>query len=89
MNPEGWNPDQACEEMAALFAQADRIMQQPHYLKANADSMDSSSAGSLPSDQENQSIRTNSNHVTRASANGETAAANGVSEPACDNAAHP
>jgi hypothetical protein len=28
---ERWNPDQACEGMAALFRQADEIMQQPHY----------------------------------------------------------
>ncbi len=27
----GWNPDRACEEMAALFQQADAILQQPHY----------------------------------------------------------
>lgn len=26
-----WNPDKACEEMAALFAEADRIMSKPIY----------------------------------------------------------
>jgi hypothetical protein len=47
MNPEGWNPDQACEEMAALFASADRIMQQPHYLEASTADMDSPGADLL------------------------------------------
>lgn len=31
MNPEEWNPDRACEEMAELFNQADEITSQPHY----------------------------------------------------------
>jgi hypothetical protein len=36
MKPEGWNPDQACQEMAALFAQADRIMQLRYLSKTKA-----------------------------------------------------
>jgi hypothetical protein len=56
---EAWNPDTAGEEMAALFAEADRIMQQPHYQEANADEVQNPSAGSLPTTDKKQSLRTN------------------------------
>jgi hypothetical protein len=41
-----WNPDQACEEMAFLFNEADQIISQPHYQQddASADRPDISSA---------------------------------------------
>jgi hypothetical protein len=59
LQTRGWNPDQACEEMAALFRRADEIFQQPHYLdEASADSMQASSADSFPPTQANESIGT-------------------------------
>jgi len=86
-NQQGWNPDQACEEMAALFAQTDRIMQQPHY-KASAEELDSPSAGS------SQTIALNerkelTNHGRSTSTNAESTGVNDFLKPASDNAAHP
>ena len=55
--------------------------------EASTKSLSRSGADLLPNDQQNQSIRTNSNHVTTRT-NTEPAGANGVSEPAGDNAAN-
>jgi hypothetical protein len=53
---EDWNPDTACEEMAALFVEADRIMQQPHYKEdASTADMDSPGADLLPKTEVNES----------------------------------
>ena len=45
---EDWNPDRACEEMAFLFNQTDKIINQPHYQDASADELDTPSADPLP-----------------------------------------
>ncbi len=45
---EDWNPDRACLEMAFLFNQADKIINQPHYQDASADELEPPSADSLP-----------------------------------------
>jgi hypothetical protein len=55
--------------------------------EASTKSLSRSGADLLPNDQQNESIRTNSNHVTTRT-NTEPAGANGVSEPAGDNAAN-
>ncbi len=54
----------------------------------STDSLDGSGADLLPNDQQNQSIRTNSNHDRPTRINAETAAANEFLEPAGDNTAH-
>jgi hypothetical protein len=41
---EDWNPDTACQEMAALFAQADAIFQQAHHQEASTKSLSRSGA---------------------------------------------
>ena len=44
---EDWNPETAGKKMAALFNQADEIMQQPHYHEdVSADELDNPSADS-------------------------------------------
>jgi hypothetical protein len=51
---EDWNPDTASEEMAALFAEADRIMQQPHYQHedASGDELETRTADTLPTTEQ-------------------------------------
>ncbi len=49
LTEQDWNPDEAGKEMAALFAEADRIMQQPHYQEqASTKSLSGSGADFLP-----------------------------------------
>lgn len=46
---EDCSPDRACLEMAFLFNQADKIINQPHYqVLVSADELDTPSADSLP-----------------------------------------
>jgi hypothetical protein len=45
---EDWNPSSASQEMAFLFNQADKIINQPHYQDASADELEPPSADSLP-----------------------------------------
>jgi hypothetical protein len=45
---EDWNPERACQEMAFLFNQADKIINQPHYQDASADELEPPSADPLP-----------------------------------------
>ncbi len=52
---EDWNPSSACEEMAFLFNQADKIINQPHYQDASADELEPPSADSLPTTAVNES----------------------------------
>ncbi len=52
---KNWNPDSACLEMAELFNQADKIINQPHYQDASADELEPPSADSLPTTDSNQS----------------------------------
>ena len=58
-------------------------------LEASTDSLSGSGADLLPNDQQNQSIRTNSNHVTTARTNAQAAGVDGLSQSVSDNAAHP
>ena len=52
-----WNPDRACEEMAELFNQANKIISQPHYQvpDASAARPDISSADTSPTTDINES----------------------------------
>jgi hypothetical protein len=43
-----WNPDQASEQMAELFRQADEIFQQPHYQEVSTKDLAGPGADSLP-----------------------------------------
>ncbi|HEY9834832.1 MAG TPA: hypothetical protein V6D26_30040 [Stenomitos sp.] len=53
---EDWNPDSACIEMAELFNQADKIINQPHYREdVSADELDTPSADSLQTTAVNES----------------------------------
>jgi hypothetical protein len=53
---EDWNPSSACEEMAFLFNQADKIINQPHYREdVSADELQTPSADSLQTIDTNQS----------------------------------
>jgi hypothetical protein len=51
---EDWNPERACLEMAFLFNQADKIINQPHYQDASADELDTPSADPSPNDRKNR-----------------------------------
>jgi hypothetical protein len=52
---DNWNPRRACGEMAALFAQADEIINQPHYQDVvSGDELESPTADLLPTTEPNE-----------------------------------